>query len=39
MVQGEAPTGARWAIMLVAMFVGFALWNLTMTAKLLRRVR
>lgn len=39
LVEGDAPTGARWAIMLVAMFLGFAVWNLGVTAKLLRKVR
>jgi hypothetical protein len=39
LVEGEAPTSARWAVMLVAMFLGFAMWNLSITAKLLRRVR
>lgn len=39
LVEGDAPTGARWAIMLVVMFLGFAVWNLGVTAKLLRRVR
>lgn len=39
LVEGDAPAGARWALMLVAMFVGFAMWNLGVTAKLLRRVR
>ena len=39
LVEGDAPMGARWAILLVAMFLGFAVWNLTMTAKLLRKVR
>lgn len=38
LVEGEAPTGARWAILLVAMFLGFAVWNLAVTAKLLRKV-
>jgi len=38
LVEGEAPTGARWAIMLIAMFLGFAVWNLAVVAKLLRRV-
>ena len=38
LVEGEAPTGARWAIMLIAMFLGFAAWNLAVVAKLLRRV-
>jgi hypothetical protein len=39
LVEGDAPTGARWAILLVAMFLGFAIWNLSVTAKLLRKVR
>jgi hypothetical protein len=39
LVDGDAPTGARWAIMLVVMFLGFATWNLAVTAKLLRKVR
>ena len=39
LVEGDAPMGARWAIMLVAMFLGFAVWNLSITAKMLRKVR
>lgn len=39
LVQGDAPQGARWAIMLIAMFLGFAAWNLAVTAKLLRKVK
>jgi hypothetical protein len=39
LVEGEAPTGARWAIMLIAMFLGFAVWNLAVVAKLLRKVK
>jgi hypothetical protein len=39
LVEGDAPQGARWAIMLIAMFLGFAAWNLSVTAKLLRKVR
>jgi hypothetical protein len=39
LVQGDAPTDARWAIMLVVMFLGFAVWNIGVTAKLLRKVR
>ncbi len=37
-VEGDAPTGARWALMLVAVFLSFAAWNLSVTAKLLRKV-
>jgi hypothetical protein len=39
LVEGESPAGARGAILLVLMFLGFAVWNLTTAAKLLRRVR
>ena len=39
LVEGEAPTGARGAILLVLMFLGFAVWNVTAAAKLLRKVR
>jgi hypothetical protein len=38
LVEGETPAGSRWAIMLVVMFLGFAVWNLGVTAKLLRKV-
>jgi hypothetical protein len=38
LVEGDAPKDSRWAIMLIAMFLGFAVWNLSMTAKLLRKV-
>jgi hypothetical protein len=39
LIEGEAPENARWAVMLVLMFAGFAIWNLVVTAKLLRKVR
>jgi hypothetical protein len=39
LVDNDAPTSSRWAIMLVAMFACFAAWNLFVTAKLLRKVR
>jgi hypothetical protein len=39
LVEGESPTGARGAILLVLMFLGFAVWNLGTAAKLLRKVR
>jgi hypothetical protein len=39
LVQGDAPQGARWALILIAMFLGFAAWNLAVTAKLLRKVK
>lgn len=38
LIDGETPASARWAIALVVMFLGFAAWNVAMTAKLLRRV-
>lgn len=38
LVEGDAPPNSRWAVLLVAIFAGFALWNVFVTAKLLRRV-
>jgi hypothetical protein len=39
LVDGEDPTHARWAIVVTAMFLGFAGWNGLGIARLLRRVR
>ncbi len=39
LVDGAAPSDARWAVLLVALFAGFAAWNAFATAKLLRRVK
>lgn len=38
LVEGDRPSGARGAILLVLMFLGFAVWNLAVAAKLLRKV-
>lgn len=38
LVDGDAPADARWAVLLVMMFAGFAIWNVGVSAKLLRRV-
>lgn len=38
LVDGAAPSDARWAVLLVALFAGFAVWNAFATAKLLRKV-
>lgn len=38
-VDGAAPSDARWAVVLCAMFACFAMWNAFATAKLLRRVK
>lgn len=38
LVQGDSPAGSRWAVVLVVMFLGFAAWNVVVTAKLLRKV-
>lgn len=38
LVQGDSPSGSRWAVVLVVMFLGFAIWNVAVTAKLLRKV-
>jgi hypothetical protein len=39
LVEGDAPAGSRWAVLLIALFAGFAAWNVAVTAKLLRKVR
>jgi hypothetical protein len=39
LVDGAAPSDARWAVLLVALFAGFAAWNVLATAKLLRKVK
>jgi len=39
LVEGDAPRGSRFAVILIAMFLGFAVWNLSVTAKLLRKVK
>jgi hypothetical protein len=38
LVDGAAPSDARWAVLLVALFACFAAWNGLATAKLLRKV-
>jgi hypothetical protein len=38
LVEGDAPSGSRWAVLLEVLFAGFAIWNLLVSAKLLRRV-
>jgi hypothetical protein len=37
LVDGAAPSDARWAVLLVIMFLGFAVWNTVATARLLRK--
>jgi hypothetical protein len=39
LVDGEAPGKARWSLALAVLFLGFALWNLTMIVRIVRRVR
>jgi len=39
LVDGAAPSDARWAVLLSVMFACFAAWNAFATAKLLRRVK
>lgn len=39
LVDGTAPSDARWAVLLVVLFVGFAAWNVFATAKLLRKAK
>lgn len=39
LVQDEGPSDARAALLLVALFTGFAAWNVFATTRLLRRIR
>jgi hypothetical protein len=39
LIDGDAPTDARYAVLLCMMFAGFAVWNLMVSAKLLRKVK
>jgi hypothetical protein len=39
LVDGAAPPDARWAVLLVVLFIGFAGWNAFATAKLLAKVK
>jgi hypothetical protein len=39
LVDGAAPSDARWAVVLVGLFACFAAWNAFATAKLLRKVK
>jgi hypothetical protein len=38
LVEGEAPEGARWSILMAAVFVACATWNLLAIARLTKRV-
>jgi hypothetical protein len=38
LVDGESPAQARWAVALVALFAGFAVWNALAIARLVRRL-
>lgn len=38
LVDGEDPDGARWAVVLAALFLGFALWNAVAIARIVRKV-
>jgi hypothetical protein len=38
LVDGEAPDSMRWAIVLAGMFLGFAVWNGSSIARILRKV-
>lgn len=39
LIDGSSPRASRWAVALVALFAGFALWNLAGVARVLSRVR
>ena len=38
LVDGESPAAARWAVALVALFAGFAVWNALAIARIVRKV-
>ena len=38
LVDGEAPDGARWSVLLAALFLGFAVWNASAIVRIVRRV-
>ena len=37
-VDGETPRNARWAVALLVLFAGFAVWNTLAIARIVRRV-
>jgi hypothetical protein len=39
LVDGESPAQARWALVLVTLFAGFAVWNAVTIARLVKRVK
>ena len=39
LVDGTSPRASRWALALIALFLGFAAWNLVGVARMLKRVR
>ncbi len=39
LVDGEAPEGARWSIVLALLFAGFAVWNVAAIGRITRKVR
>lgn len=38
LVDGEDPEGARWAVVLAVLFLGFAVWNAVAIARIVRKV-
>jgi hypothetical protein len=39
LIDGSSPRASRWALALAVIFIGFAVWNLTGVARVLKRVR
>ena len=39
LIDGSSPRASRWAVALVALFLGFAAWNIAGIARVLGRVR
>jgi hypothetical protein len=38
LVDGQAPDGMKWAVVLVVMFLGFAAWNVSGIVRIVRKV-
>jgi hypothetical protein len=39
LIDGSSPRASRWAVALVALFLGFAAWNIAGIVRVLGRVR
>jgi hypothetical protein len=39
LIDGEEPDGSRWALVLAALFLGFAAWNVVAITRIVRKVK